>query len=807
MSSKKNKKEATDYSVYDKNITDIDTEEYTREITVKYGVNVSVFRACSSLLDGLTPGQRRRLYVFYKFKGATPDKPRKKVDDLLGPVTGFHPHGGMSIDNSFINDIKEWESHELLYDVQGNTGSVSGQRAAATRYLEARLSVYAYKCFFEEYDESVMEMVESNTRVDKEPVTIPSRYPHCFIASTTGIGWGHAISIPPYNPTELFELTKRLIKNPKMKNVYLYPDSPRGYDIIENDNIIDICDKGIGTLKIQARMDYHEEDGVRYIDVYGFPDKTTMDSIIQKITTLVKSKVITGIEDLANRTHLRDVRFHIILNKSADPKFIMDMLYKKTRLRTHLSLNFNFAGRTEMQPLGLKDALLVWIDNRIDIKQRIYIKKLARTKERIHTVEGILTMLDPKNVDKTIDIIKTSSTDEESINKLMNHYGVTSYQANVVNNTKLSKIKKTSRQEYSDELDKLNKEANDLVDIVTDRERIKQIMIAELDEGIKLFGKPRACRIISPDALEPPKHTFNIILTKKYVKKVSVNCTTIGYLDSDDEVVSLFSNVAEDKQIFILDNLGKIYRLPLNRMIICDAATKGQDLLELVGLKGSVVTAFVDNGNLEAIENTTMIMFMKSGIVKRTNLNQYISTRTILQGVLLNKGDELCHAIIYDPNFNDAKSGFALIYTDSGLGISLELDSITITDRVTKGSKYLALEGSDKIQGVCTGVSTNNKVFVLTTKGKGKICMLDDIFRTSKRRADMIRLTGLEDGDSVFTIIPIEDKDTRKVTCILQSGEKVDINLSDVKTTTRLSKGFKLVPVKRGDAIIKVKLS
>lgn len=189
MSSKK-KKEETDYSIYDKNIRDIDTEEYTREITVKYGVNVSVFRACSSLLDGLTPGQRRRLYVFYKVKGATPDKPRKKVDDLLGPVTGFHPHGGMSIDNSFINDIKEWESHALLYDVHGNTGSVSGQSAAATRYLEARLSVYAYKCFFEEYDESVMDMVESNTRVDMEPVTIPSRYPHCFISNATGIAWG-----------------------------------------------------------------------------------------------------------------------------------------------------------------------------------------------------------------------------------------------------------------------------------------------------------------------------------------------------------------------------------------------------------------------------------------------------------------------------------------------------------------------------------------------------------------------------------------------------------------------------------------
>lgn len=811
MSVRKNKTEdVIDYSVYDQNVTDVITDEYVREITVRYGVNVSVFRACPSLLDGLTPGQRRRLYVAYKL-GAMPDKPRRKVDTLLGPVTAYHPHGSQSIEKSFTNEIKEWESPVLLYDVQGNSGSVSGQNAAAVRYLEARLSIYAYKCFFEEFDPDIIDMVPSNTKVDMEPVTIPSRYPNFLLGLTTGIAWGNSVNVPPFNVTEVFELTKKLIKTPKMRNVHLYPDSPRGYDIIENDNIQQICDAGKGTLKIQARMDYHEEKDakgkvtLRYIEVYGFPDRTNMEDIMMKIAKLVTNKTITGIDNLANKTHLKDVRFWVVLDKTADPKFVMDMLYRKTQLRYHLSINFNFAGRTEMQPLGLKDALLVWIENRIDVKQRVYIKKLSRSKERLHVVEGILIMLDPSNVDKTIRIIKDSNTDEDSINGLMKEYGCTSYQASIVNDTKLSKIKRDSRKQYKEELKELEDKIEELSNIVTSRDKIKEIIIDELDEGIKLFGKPRYCRIIDPEALDEVVHKFNIIITKKYIKKVSVNCTNVGVLDSDDEVVTIFSGIKDTEQIYIADNLGKIYRVCVNKLTICDLANKGDDLLSLLGIKGSVVTSFIDDG--KNVENSSLIMFMKSGIIKRTMLSQYISNRSVLQGALLNDDDEVSYAIVYDPTYQNAKSQYALAYTTNGVGICIKLDSITITDRITKGSRYLALANNDTIQGICCGVTGSDDIFVLTTKGNAKKCKLDEIFKTTKRRAEMIRLTGLGEGDSVFRIIPIEKDDKRKVTCILQSGVKVDIALDEVKTTTRISKGFKMVPVKRGDAIIKLKLS
>ena len=286
------KKEEIDYSIYNQNIERCDTGEYLKDIVTKYGINVSVFRACSMIIDGLTPGQRRRLYTFY-IKGAFPDKPYVKVDDLLGPVAGLHPHGKQSIEKTFINDIKSWESNVLLYDTSGNTGSLIGGkigRASATRYLSSRLSKYAMKCFFDEFDPAICEMVPSATRQQLEPVVIPSRYPHFWLSLSTGIAWGNAISVPPFNLIEVFKLTEALIKNPKMEGVYLYPDSPRGYDIIENDDILSICESGNGTLKIQARMDYCEENGMRYIDVSGFPDQTDLDKIMTQINKMILDK-------------------------------------------------------------------------------------------------------------------------------------------------------------------------------------------------------------------------------------------------------------------------------------------------------------------------------------------------------------------------------------------------------------------------------------------------------------------------------------------------------------------------------------
>lgn len=798
----KDKQEEIDiYELYGQNISESPLGDYAKEIMLKYGINVSVFRACCAILDGLTPVKRRMLYTFYK-AGATNDKRRVKANELLGPVQALHPHGELSINKTFSNEIKPWETNAPLFDTWGNTGSLTGEGCAATRYLETRLSKFAMECFFDDFDEDITEMVKSNTRRMTEPVYIPSKYPYFLLSTNTGIAWGNSISIPPFNLEEVFRLTQQLLKNPNMTNVYLYPDSPRGYDIIQSDNIVDICMGGKGTLKIQAVIKYGEEDGVKYLSVKGFPEETYMDNIMAEIGKLIKNKELPGVKTLADVSSLSNVEFRVILQNDVDPDYVTDMLYKKTRLRSFVSIDMNFAGRTKMQPMGMKDALLFWIENRIDTKQKFLLAKLSKHKERMHTLEVLIELLSPKHSDKVVEIVRQSSSSEECIAALMNEFGITSLQASIIDGFSINGLRKDNQARFIEELKKLEKEVEKVEEAVTSREKIKDIIWQELEEGIAKFGKPRACNVISSDALESPVHKYSVVVTKKYIKKMSVNTTVVGQIDSDDEVVGMWNDVPETATLRIFDSVGRCYAIGLDKISPTDAVSKGIPL-STFNVVGTPVRGFFDD-KIKDFSEYSVVFFTKNGLIKRTNLEQYTRSRISLQSISLNKDDTVCFVTIINNNdYEGMEEHYPLIYTTNGNAISVNMVNVEMTDRLTKGTRYLAVSEEDAIQGICE-VESGGSVLVITSKGYAKICETDDIFKTTKRRADMIKITTLNEGDSVFRIIPVTDK-MKKIVCYLQSGEKVEVHIKDINTTTRISKGSKTIPVKRGDAIVRLK--
>lgn len=790
--------------VYNQNIMEAPMSDYVKQIMMLYGINVSVFRALTAILDGLTPVMRRTLITAYRL-GATADKPMIKANELIGPVQALHPHGEMSVTKSFSNEIKYWENNAPLFETYGNCGSLTGERCAASRYLDTRLSKFAMDCFFSEYDEDIIDMTKSNTRKTEEPVVIPTKYPYFLLSSNTGIAWGNSSSIPPFNLEEVFRLTQALIKNPNMENVYLYPDSPRGYSIIETPDIANICACGRGTIKIQAVINYHEEDGKKWLSVKGFPEETYMDDIMQDIALLIKKKELPGVKTLADNTVLANVSFSVILTDDADPDFIIDTLYRKTKLRSFVSIDMNFAGRTTLQPMGMKDALLFWIANRIDMKQKYLMKKMSKAEARIHALEALIELLSTKeNADKAVSIIRTSESSEESIERLMKEFDISSLQASIIDSTPLNSLRQDNQNKFLQEMNKLREEIKENEDIASSEEKTKEVICKELEEGIVKYGKPRACSIISADALESPIHHYSVVVTKKYIKKMSVNTTIVGQIDSDDEVIGMWSDVPEDATLRIFDSAGRCYCIGLDKISPTDAVSKGIPL-STFSLVGVPIRGFFDN-MIEDYSEYSIVFFTNGGFVKRTSLSQYTRSRMSLQAINLNKGDSVCFVTIVknDEVPDESSNTFPLVYTTNGSAISVDVMSIEMTDRLTKGSRYLSVEEGDSIQGICE-VSSTDSVMVVTSKGYVKVCEMDDIFKTTKRRAAMIKVAGLHDGDTVFRIIPVT-KELKKIICYLQTGEKCEVHLKDAPRTTRIAKGTKLVPVKRGDGIVRIKI-
>lgn len=785
-----------------KTIEVVDAGEYSRANMIVYGMNIVVLRYFPRLEDGLNPCRLRLLWTMYNDHDLRPDGRFVKTPEFIGHVSKYHPHGDVEV--TFEGMARPWENNAPLLEVSGNVGSQAGESAAQMRYLDSKLSEYAWKCFFEDFDEDVADMRDNYIRSDKEPVFLPARYPNFLVNNLTGIAWGFADSFPTFNLTEAFELTRALLRNPNMTNVYLYPDSLRGYRVIDDGTIEQVCESGYGVIPCEANVDYIEEDHALYIT--GFPEKIKYDDVINKIALLVKEKKLTGISNIADTSSSETPSIVVELKKGANQYQVIDELFAaNVGLRGSVEMRYYFAERTHMMEYGLKGAILEWIERRIVQIQKQSIKKLGTLQRRRHELEGLIPILgDKQKFHRVADIILDGENDEDILTKLCEEFHLSSYQANKLTDKKLSESSKRRMEALQAELEKLKEETLQIREAVSSKEKVKETIDKQLAEGIKLFGKPRLCPIVKEGEMQRPELFYRIVITKKYVKKLSIGSKQVGLISSDDDIVGYYPEVSEYDIVLVVDDLGKVYRVPVKKLPSNDMSSKGTELAVAVGLKGNAIRSILLNKTmLERKDQVFIGLFTKNGIVKTSPISQYITNKTEIQGILLNPEDKVCWAHIYDATEEENKQ--QLVYTVNGFGISFHIDNITVQDRLTKGTQYLKLDEGDYVAGV-TQVSLDNPIFVLTCKGYGKICGLADIFEASKRRQTMIRITSLHDGDEVLRIMPIPSPDS-VITVHLQSGEKKEFMVGDLEKMTRLAKGKKMVPVRQGDSIYRIKIN
>lgn len=805
ISLKKEKIEETK-ELYEQNISTMDAEAYTKQSITLFGINVSVARGCPALWDGLAPVIRKMLWNMYHDYNLLPDKRRKKAIEFIYTTAKYHPHGDMSLAKSFENVTKEWENNVPYIDMSGNEGSVTGDDAASLRYLDARLSLYSYKCFFEDFDPTIIEVGDNYLRSDYEPVVLPSKYPNFLINTTTGIGWGNSFVKMPFNLIEAFNLTKALLDNPDMENVYLFPDSPRGYDVIDNGKIVDVCAKGAGTINIRARLTYHE-DG-HYIHVTGFPERTTMDSIIAAINHREKTNPL-GIKDTADKSDLETTQFWIRLKKGVDPNYVIHELYRdsKIKLTYYAQILLNYADRTKMisdeGAISLKDAILAWIEWARVLKHRTLSHKLVSLQETAHKLAALIRLKEDGMLDSIFEIVKTSESDAEIIDRIRKKHGLSSYQAEVISNLQIKHQKKASLADYQTQYDKTLKNIDSIMKVLSSKKRLDDLIRKDLDEGIKLFGKPRACRIIQPADIKVPVISYRIVVTTKYVKRLSATGTGSGFLEPGDMVVSYLTKVPATGYLNIGTDLGEWCYLPVDMIPTTDASSKGTELATLVKCQGLAITAILTSAPKIRThrEQYRLYCFTTKGLIKVSPLTSFKLTKTKIGAITLNDGDKVCYMDILKDN--DAER---LIYTKQGKGIILDLATAKSIGRLGKGQRIIQLDDSDEVQGLCISNGIT-ELCIITKKGYGKIVALDDAFYMSKRKQTMLELTRMVNGDEVLCVYPItREFYNETLVFVMQSGSKSEILTTDIRTAARHAKPFKIAPVRRGDSIIRIKI-
>lgn len=784
-----------DLSVYDQNISKEELKKYVLEIMTRYGINVLLQRMAPSIIDGLIPAKRRALFTLFNDMNSTPDGDFNKVADIAGRTIGkYHPHGLASVESTITNMGKRWSMNTVLVEPRGNFGSILGAPPAAGRYIEAKLSDYAYKCLFEDYDPDILDMIPNYTRREMEPLYLPSKYPNFLVCGNSGIGVGFTSEIPKFNLREAFELTMGLMDNPNMSQVHLFPDSPRGFNVIDRGDTIKICNDGDGSFLMRGKMNLVEDkkEGT-YIQITNVPEKTNMEKINDSIIELIKAGRIQGVKNIRDESKLTYIDYRLMLKVEANPYEIMEIIYKSTSMQDSINLKMNFAEKTNFVSMGLKDSIQEWILQREDIKQRSYAKTLRTYKEREHMLDILITILSGDNAKRTISIFENSDNKSQAMNGLIDTFNITTMQADSIASMSYGQLTRDSRNRYIKEYENIKGKIIDIEGIVRNRHSVYNNITKELEEGIKLFGKDRNCDVIDLGSLKKVVTNHTIVVTKKFIKKLSDDVKNPGSISQGDEVVKMLRDVPNDSKITILDVKGRIYNIAVDKLVSNELVSKGTDLLQSFGVNADIIFVFWTHSDHDNT-NKYLVTFTESGIIKKSSLSEYDKLRmSVSQGAVVGNDDKICYATLVG---DDRKS--TLVYLNNGYGMIIDLDNVNITGRVSKGFNHVKAPEGASIQGICDG--DTDTILIMTKKGYGKLCRLSDVDQ-ARKKDDLTRLTSLNDDDEVIFIKAVTPRDVIRVT---YEDKYIDMNVNDIPMETRLSKGSKIVPVKRGTNIIKV---
>src|SRR5574344_1920216 len=362
-----------------------------RKSFLEYSMSVIASRALPDLRDGLKPVHRRILWSMYE-SGYTPDKPHRKSATTVGYVMGhYHPHGDSSIYEAMVRMAQDFSYRYMLVDGHGNFGNIDGDRAAAMRYTESRLSKISLE-MLRDINKDTVDFDNNFDETEKEPHVLPSRFPNILVNGTMGIAVGMATNIPPHNLSEVIDGCIAYIDNPEIDAMGLMkyikgPDFPTGGIILGNSGIKKAYETGRGSITIRSRATIEEKNGKHYIIIDEVPYGVNTSELKNKVAELVHNKVIEGISDY--HTDLKNgIKITITLKKDANPQVVLNNLYKHTNFQVSYGIIFLMLDQGVPKTLGLKDIISKYIDHQKEVIIRRTRFDLKKDEARAHILEG-----------------------------------------------------------------------------------------------------------------------------------------------------------------------------------------------------------------------------------------------------------------------------------------------------------------------------------------------------------------------------------------------------------------------------------
>ncbi len=601
-----------------------DIDETMRTAYLDYAMSVIVARALPDARDGLKPVHRRILYAMQDM-GIRANTAYKKSARIVGEVLGkYHPHGDSAVYESMARMAQDFSMRYLLVDGQGNFGSVDGDAPAAMRYTEARLHKMAEE-MLADLDKNTVDFTDNFDGSLQEPTVLPSRIPNLLLNGSTGIAVGMATNIPPHNLKELAAALIYLINNyDTMDDVPIEflmkfipgPDFPTGGIIVGTEGIEAAYGSGKGRIVLRGKAHIEEMAGNRHrIVITEIPYQVNKSTLIERIADLVRDEKIDTISDLRDESDRRGMSIVIELKRGAQPKKVLNQLYKYTSLQTTFGVQMLALVNGEPRLLPLKKALQIFLEHRQLVITRRTQFELEKARARAHILEGLTIALN--NLDAVIQTIKESPDADTAKERLMKRFKLSELQAQAILDMQLRRLAALERQKIEDEYKQVKGQIAHLEDLLAHPKKILTLIQDDLRELSEKYGDERRTHIaaeavenLSESDLVPDEAVLISLTARGYVKRVAATAyrsqgaggkgVTGHATKEEDEILNLIPARSLDTMLFFSDH-GKVYSEKVYQIPDADRTTKGIPLVNVLSLDaGEVITAALSVPNFEA---------------------------------------------------------------------------------------------------------------------------------------------------------------------------------------------------------------
>ena len=800
----------------DGKIIERDIEKEMRTAYIDYAMSVIVSRALPDVRDGLKPVHRRILYAMHE-DGITADKPYRKCANTVGSVLGrYHPHGDSSVYDAMVRLAQDFSMRYMLIDGHGNFGSVDGDGAAAMRYTEARMAKIS-EYMLSDIEKNTVDFMSNYDDRLQEPTVLPARIPALLINGSSGIAVGMATNIPPHNLTEVINGIIKIIDEDEvadedLMNVIKGPDFPTEGIILGMEGIKQAYKTGRGKITLRAETEIEEMSGNRQrIIVSSLPYQVNKANLIKAISDLSKEKKVEGISECRDESDRKDrVRVVIELKRDANPQVVLNQLFKHTQMQTTFGIIMLALVNGEPQILTLRQCLDCYIDHRKDVILRRTQFELDKALARAHILEGLKIALD--NIDEVINIIRASYDDPKE--RLMERFGLSDIQAQAILDMRLKTLSGLQREKIDEEYNQLMELIAHLRDILNSERLVFEIIKDELIEIRDKFGDERKTKIVAAEGeidledLIKEEQTVVALTHFGYIKRMPIDTYKsqrrggkgiTGMATREEDFVKQIFTASTHDMILFFTNKGKLYKLRGYEIPEAGRTARGTAIVNLLSLDaGEKVSAVIPLQNFA--DGKYLLMATKNGLIKKTALKEYDSTRkTGLQGITLKEDDELIGVRLTDGEDN------VVLVTRKGMCITFDEKDVRPIGRVSQGVIGIRVEDDDEVIGMESVIAGGKATLLaITENGFGKRTELDE-YRVQNRGGKGVityKITP-KTGELIGVRIAVEGEDVMLVT---NTGTIIRLKVEDISVLGRSTQGVTLMRTNDGGKVVSVEI-